>query len=209
MIFSPSSRSALIIGVATLGAMGALFTGSTSCATQPDNKRYTEILQPDYPTYRDYVDTYIQRRCGTLDCHGQPGRAFRVYGYQGLRPFDAGEGKEPLVSGQQATTEGEIIANYQAAVALEPEEMSRLIATQGAEPNKLMLLRKPLKLERHKGGPAMAENDQGYKCVVAWLRVRTVRPTADGVDFETIPQAEREQLSPRAKQDCADAKDFP
>jgi hypothetical protein len=83
------------------------------------------------------------------------------------------------------------------------------MATQGADPNKLILLRKPLKLERHKGGPAMAEDDAGYKCVVAWLRIRTVRPTADRTDFETIPQEERDKLSLRAQQDCTEAAAFP
>ncbi|MBX3222501.1 MAG: hypothetical protein KF795_18430 [Labilithrix sp.] len=205
-MFALSGRSALLLGLSVLGGMGALVTGSTSCASAPDNKRFTEILQPDYPTYRAFVDPYLQRRCGTLDCHGQPGRAYRIYGFAGFRLYNIDAG---LVSGQQPTTEEEVLANYQAAVALEPEEMSRLIATQGTDPNKLMLLRKPLKIERHKGGPAMAEDDAGYKCVVAWLRVRTVRPTNDGVDFETIPQAEREQLPLRARQDCEEAQNFP
>lgn len=205
-MFTLSSKSAALVGLAVLGAMGALVTGSTSCASPPDNKRFTEILQPDFPTYRTFVDSYLQRRCGTLDCHGQPGRAYRIYGFAGFRLYNLDAG---LVSGQQPTTEEEVLANYQAAVALEPEEMSRLIATQGADPNKLILLRKALRLERHKGGPAMAEDDAGYKCVVAWLRIRTVRPTADGLDFETIPQEEREQLSQRARQDCEEAQNFP
>ena len=201
-----SPAPAVILGVSMLVALGALVTGSTSCASKPDSRRFTEILQPDYPTYRANVDAYLQRRCGTLDCHGQPGRAYRIYGFAGFRLYNSDAG---LVSGQQPTTEDEVRANYQAAVALEPEEMSRLIATQGADPNKLMLLRKPLKIERHKGGPAMAEDDAVYKCVVAWLRVRTIRPTQDGLDFETIPQEEREAFPPKAKVDCEEAQNFP
>lgn len=205
-MFTLSGKSALLVGLAVLGGMGAFVTGTTSCASPPDNKRFTEILQPDYPTYRTYVDAYLQRRCGTLDCHGQPGRAYRIYGFAGFRLYNVDAG---LVTGQQPTTEDEVLANYQAAVALEPEEMSRLIATQGADPNMLMLLRKPLRIERHKGGPAMAEDDAGYRCVVAWLRIRTIRPTPDGVDFETIPQEEREELPLRARQDCEEAQSFP
>lgn len=201
-----SSRSAFLLGLAVLGGMGAVVTGSTSCASPPDNKRFTEILQPDYPTYRTFVDAYLQRRCGTLDCHGQAGRPYRIYGFAGFRLYNVDAG---LITGQQPTLEEEVVANFQAAVALEPEEMSRLMATQGADPNKLMFLRKPLKIERHKGGPAMAEDDAGYKCVVAWLRIRTVRPTADGLSFETIPAEEREQLSPRARQDCEEAQNIP
>ncbi|MBX3199298.1 MAG: hypothetical protein KF894_14290 [Labilithrix sp.] len=205
-MFTLSGKSAVLVGLAVLGGLGAFVTGTTSCAPPPDNKRFTEILQPDYPTYRTYVDAYLQRRCGTLDCHGQPGRAYRIYGFAGFRLYNVDAG---LVTGQQPTTEDEVLANYQAAVALEPEEMSRLIATQGADPNMLMLLRKPLRIERHKGGPAMAEDDAGYRCVVAWLRLRTIRPTPDGVDFETIPQQEREELPLRARQDCEEAQSFP
>lgn len=202
-----AARPALLLSALVALGGGALLTGSTtSCASPPDNRRITEILQPDFPTYRDHVDAYLQRRCGTLDCHGQPGRAYRIYGFAGFRLYNLDAG---LVSGQQPTTPEEIRANYQAAVALEPEEMSRLIATQGAEPNKLLLLRKALRIERHKGGPAMAEDDAGYKCVVAWLRIRTIRPTADGQDFETIPQEERDKLSARARADCDESQNFP
>lgn len=198
---------ASIASALLLAGGGALFTGSTvSCASTPDKTRTTEILQPDFVTYRDNVDAYLQRRCGTLDCHGQPGRAYRIYGFAGFRLYNEDAG---LVSGQQPTTSAEVLANYQAAVSLEPEQMSRLVATQGAEPKNLLLLRKGLRIERHKGGPAMAEDDAGYKCVVAWLRVRVVRPTADGLDFETVPQEEREKLSRNAKQDCEEAKNFP
>jgi len=204
---SLSSKLAAFVGLAVFGAMATLVTGSTtSCASPPDSKRFTEVLTPDFPTYRDFVDTYLQRRCGTLDCHGQPGRAYRIYGFTGFRLYNLDAG---LVSGQQPTTPEEVLANYQAAVALEPEEMSRLIATQGADPSKLLLLRKALKAERHKGGPAMAPDDVGYRCVVAWLRIRTVRPTADGLDFETIPQEEREQLSAAAQAACQEAQSLP
>lgn len=193
--------------VLVLASASALLTGGTiSCASPPDSGRVTEIIQPDYPIYRQYVDAYLQRRCGTLDCHGQSGRAYRLYGFAGFRLYNVDAG---LVSGQQPTTEDEIRANYQAAIALEPEEMSRVIARQGQDPNSLLLLRKPLKLERHKGGPAMAEDDDGYKCVVAWLRIRTVRPTADGLAFEEIPPEEREQLSVFAQQQCDRAQNLP
>lgn len=202
------STAMVLTSVLTLAGAGALLTGTTtSCAGKPDRSRFTEILQPDYPTYRDFVDAYLQRRCGTLDCHGQPGRAYRVYGFSGFRLYNVDAG---LVSGQQPTTEDEVRANYQAMVSLEPEEMTRLMATQGTDPLKLMFLRKPLRIERHKGGPAMAEDDAGFKCVVSWLRVRVVRPIPpDNVEFETIPQQERERMPPRAVLDCQEAQNFP
>jgi hypothetical protein len=189
----------LMVGAAVVGS------GNTSCATAPDNKRFTEIVQPDYASYREFVDPYIQRRCGTLDCHGQPGRAYRIYGYGGFRLYNL---DASLVSGQDITREEEIVANYQAAISLEPEEMSRVIAKQGADPNSLLLLRKPLRLERHKGGPSMAEDDPGYRCVVAWLRVRTVRSAPDGL-FETIPPEERDTLPESGRRACLEAAGFP
>jgi hypothetical protein len=205
-----TKSKASIAALCTLGLVGAgtLFTGTTTtaCAAPPDRSRSTEILTPDYPIYRDNVDVYLQRRCGTLDCHGQPGRAYRLYGFAGFRLYNLDAG---LVSGQQPTVEPEVRANYQALVALEPEEMTRVMARQGQNPETLIMLRKPLKIERHKGGPAMASDDAGYKCVTAWLRIRTVRPTPDGLDFETIPQQEREAFSPTSKKDCAEAASNP
>src|SRR5690606_26047150 len=54
LMASVSSKSAVLVGLAVLGALGALVTGSTSCASPPDSKRFTEIVQPDFPTYRDF-----------------------------------------------------------------------------------------------------------------------------------------------------------
>jgi hypothetical protein len=200
-------RVATSLVLSGLAAGMTLAVQTTACAPKPDRSVVTDVLTPDFPTYKTHVDAYLQRRCGTLDCHGQPGRAYRLYGFSGLRMAEETDGG--LVSGQQPTTDDEIRANFESAVALEPEEMTRLMATQGAEPNRLLLLRKPLLLERHKGGPSMAENDSGYRCVVAWLRLRTVRETGDGEDFESIPPDQREAFSARAQQDCEEAKSFP
>lgn len=194
--------SVLLAGVSALASGGA-----TACAPSPDRSRATFVLLPDYPTYRDNVDAYLQRRCGTLDCHGQPGRAYRLYGFSGFRLYNEDAG---LVSGQQPTTEAEILANFQATVALEPEEMSRLVARQGVDPEKLIFLRKPLRLERHKGGRSMEIDDPGYRCVTSWLRLRTVRAAQDGSgEIETIPPEDREVFSARAKQECALAASIP
>jgi len=198
-----SLRMALVGG---LGAGGMAILASVSCASAPDKDRVTDILQPDFDTYKNYVDRYLERRCGTLDCHGQPGRAYRIYSREGFRDYAEDAGGVPLVSGQQPTTDDEIKANFQAIVALEPEEMSRVVAAQGADDalKKWVWIRKPLRLERHKGGPAMAEDDSGYKCVVAWLHVATF--TGDGT---FIPPAQRTPLSEAAQGFCLDAQNNP
>ena len=184
------------------GAVAAAGLVMTACASTPDVNRTTGIITPDYATYQTYVDAYLTRRCGSLDCHGQPGRAYRIYSREGFRLYTVQDGG--LVSGQQPTTPEEQLANFQALVSIEPEEMTRLMARQGDNPNTIIFLRKPLKLERHKGGPAMAEDDPGYRCVVAWLQIPVVNP-----DGTFIPPAMRTKLSQNAIRNCQTATDFP
>lgn len=204
-------RAAVAVGATALVAGGLFATAAstTSCASSPDTDRVTVVIQPDYTAYKENVDTYLNRRCGTLDCHGQPGRAYRMYGREGFRLYTVLDGG--LVSGVQPTTEEEKLANFQAIVGLEPEEMSRTMALandpdrQEAEGLKrLLFIRKPLRLERHKGGPAMAEDDPGYRCVRAWLAIPTVQP-----DGTPIPPANRAKMSALAKSYCDQAASFP
>lgn len=191
-------------GVALVASVGGCLVGLAlvSCASAPDKNRVTQIIVPDFDTYVSTVDGYLTRRCGSLDCHGQPGRAYRIYSREGYRLSTIQDGG--LVSGEQPTAPEEQRANFEALVALEPEEMSRLMARQGENPNRLLFLRKPLKLERHKGGPAMAEDDPGYRCVVAWLSI----PVVQG-DGTPIPPANRAKLSANALRNCTEATSFP
>ena len=208
---STLARAALAALAASAMGLGLVATTATttSCAQTPDDQRLTEVIQPDYDSYKLYVDRYLNRRCGTLDCHGQPGRAYRIYGREGFRLYTVADGG--LVSGVQPTTEQETLANFQAIVGLEPEEMSRTMALAN-DPERqeqeglkrLIFIRKPLRLERHKGGPAMAEDDPGYRCVKAWFAVATVQP-----DGTPIPAAQRAKLSDRAKAFCAQAEAMP
>ncbi len=198
---STSLRSAFLLSAASLGLAAAT---TLSCASTPDTDRVTDVIIPDFDTYVQYVDAYLTRRCGTLDCHGQPGRAYRVYSREGYRLYSIQDGG--LVSGQQPTQPEEQRANFQALISIEPEEMTRLMARQGQNPNLLLFLRKPLRFngERHKGGPSMAEDDPGYRCVVAWLSI----PVVDGAGVP-IPKAQRAKLSANAVRSCADATNFP
>jgi hypothetical protein len=192
-------RTALVVSVC--GTAAALIALS-ACASAPDPDRLTNVIVPDFDTYVANVDAYLTRRCGSLDCHGQPGRAYRIYSREGFRLVQIQDGG--LVSGQQPTQPEEQRANFQALVSVEPEEMSRLMARQGDNPNELLFLRKPLKIERHKGGPAMAEDDPGYRCVVAWLQI----PVVDG-NGVPIPKEQRQKLSANGLKNCAEATSFP
>jgi hypothetical protein len=194
---------------ATAAGLAAASAPLAACAATPDDQRLTVVIQPDYDAYKTYVDRYLNRRCGTLDCHGQPGRAYRMYGREGFRLYTVEDGG--LISGVQPTTEQESLANFQAIVGLEPEEMSRTMALvndpQRQEDEgikRLIFIRKPLRLERHKGGPSMADDDPGYRCVRAWLQIPTVRP-----DGTPIPPDQRPKMSDRARAYCTEAESFP
>jgi hypothetical protein len=168
-----------------------------SCASSYEVQKRTTIVAPDYEFYRTYLDDFLARRCGTLDCHGQQGRAFRLYGFNGFRipnliDRDAGDAQAPILSsGLQPTTDRERRANFEGIIALEPEEMSRVIARNGQNPNSLLFLRKSLGTgsfsgERHKGGNVLSENDAGYRCIAAWLTL----PGKNGPSDASAPKVQ-------------------
>jgi hypothetical protein len=152
----------------------------------PDANKVTAILAPDYDQFKGValdgawqpagVSRLLERRCATLDCHGQVGRPLRIYGQYGLRWEQDGS----VRPGVEPTTEVEYEANYEAVIGLQPEMMSLVVS--GAEsPEALMLLRKPLQLERHKGGAVFESGDDAYTCITSWL--------AGHVDFTACSKA--------------------
>lgn len=171
----------ILRALAALGAVATMAAG-VSCASAPDADVYTAVIAPDYNVYKESVDPYLVRRCGTLDCHGQQGRGYRIFGAFGLRYVPSFDGLPPPIEdvleagafpGGRDTTETEKRANYEALIALEPEQMSRVMAQNGERPERLLLLRKPSLLERHKGGQVMGQplsGEVGYTCVAEWLR---------------------------------------
>lgn len=116
------------------------------------------------------VSTVIEKRCGSLDCHGSPARNLRVYSSAGLRlPNDAG-----IVPGQGETTLDEITANYHSLMTLEPEQTNKVI--EGADPYTLLIVKKPLEIEKHKGGPVIRRGDDAERCLVSWLKEDLLSP---------------------------------
>ena len=203
MSTSSSYRRGVCTAVIAIAA--ACSAGGLSCGA-PDVNRLTVVLQPDFEIYKAQVDPFLERRCGTLDCHGQTGRGYRMYGRTGIRLTTGDDIDAGLVSGQQGTTDAEVLANFQAIIGLEPEELNRVVAAQGAdeELKRWVWIRKPLKLERHKGGPVLAEDDSGYRCIIAWLRVAVV----DG-EGNPIPKDKRATLTPQQTALCQAAQPFP
>ncbi|HEY1959939.1 MAG TPA: hypothetical protein VGH28_30230 [Polyangiaceae bacterium] len=156
-----------VLAAAAIGALVSIMSSTSACIdfNEPDGGvRATTILAPDQTAFQT-VSPVFERRCGTLDCHGQEGRPLRIYSGLGLRlPNDAGN-----FPGTTATTPDEITTNYRTVIGLEPEEMTRVIAGEDV-PRDLLILKKPLMLEAHKGGPAFAPSgDPGETCITSWI----------------------------------------
>lgn len=183
MSSSRRPRTLRAFAVMAVACAGTAF--AASCASVPDNARLTVFaaddggsLEPDYVTYKTYVNSILERQCGTFDCHGQPGRAYRIYSFQGLRVFNPEAG---LQSGISETTEDERRYNFQSLISVQPEEMRRVMARGGDNPDVLIFLSKPLGNERHKGGNVIARNGPAYKCITGWLRT----PIGGGLDVDS------------------------
>jgi len=114
------------------------------------------------------VSQVFERRCGTLDCHGDPGRPFRVYGRSGLR-LRQPDGSGPPSGTEIGTTPIEIDENRFSACGLEPEAMDAVVNGQ-ADPETLVLLRKPRVVEAHKGGQVLTVGSTADNCILSWLR---------------------------------------
>jgi hypothetical protein len=157
--------------------LAALACGA--CASAPDPNTATNVELPSYAQFVNGaaplpaadllgctpssppqgVHSALEATCGTLDCHGQPGRPFRLYGEYGLRASAGLSG--PL-------TDQELYANFLSAVALQPEEMSRVVAGEDS-PVDLLLIQKPRMTVFHKGGKQMLPGDYMDTCLVTWL----------------------------------------
>jgi hypothetical protein len=125
------------------------------------------------------VSTVFEKRCGSLDCHGSVARNMRIYSTRGLRlSNDAG-----ITVSVGATTLDEITANYQSILTLEPEETNAVIA--GGDPNTLLVVKKPLLLEHHKGGQVIRRGDDAERCIVSWLKEDLLTP----IDKEACTRA--------------------
>jgi hypothetical protein len=162
----------LAIGAAVLaaGGLGAA-SAISACSATPDTTRGTEIFAPDLASFKGPAggglgpSAFLERRCGTLDCHGQQGRPLRIYGFRGLRlADDAGN-----VPGGNVTTAAEQQANYNAVIGLEPEILSVVVAEDGGAPERLLLIKKPRLEEGHKGGRITVAGDDGDTCMTTWL----------------------------------------
>ena len=120
------------------------------------------------------VSAVLERRCGTLDCHGQASRPLRIYGQYGLRrPEPEGSPNvenyaEYYSGGKEPTTLAELEDNYRLLLGLEPE-LTAKVYREGRAPDVLTLVRKARLREKHKGGLLWNKGDPGDVCLTNWL----------------------------------------
>jgi hypothetical protein len=160
----------LLILVPMVGAFAIAMVGA--CSPPPKGELERNVTTRASPgSFRAAgVTTVFEKRCGSLDCHGNVGRNMRIYGSRGLRlPNDAG-----LVPGLGDTTLDEITANYQSILTLEPEETNKVL--DGADPTNLLILKKPLGTEAHKGGQTIRRGEDAETCIVSWLKEDLLNP---------------------------------
>lgn len=164
-----SSVSAFVASLAF-----GLMVATLACGGYDPNAT-TELYLPDYDVYKTQVHPFLNKQCGTLDCHGQVGRPFRNYGSRGLRLFDK---EARLVPGGADTVEEEFRASYESIIGLEPEATRRVVAGD-QDAFTLLIMRKPAGSapgqdpskagERHKGGNIGTNGGSALNCLYAWL----------------------------------------
>jgi hypothetical protein len=144
----------------------ALAFGAAGCLGESDSAP----LGYQCPTGESFeiVSQVFERGCGTLDCHGDPSRPFRVYGRSGLR-LRQPDGSGPPSGTQIGTTPLEINENRFSACGLEPEIMDAVVAGRDV-PESLVLIKKPRLIEAHKGGQQLEAGSLADTCIISWLQ---------------------------------------
>jgi hypothetical protein len=156
--------------LAALAAALAVTAAVGSCSAVPADSRIGITAPPDGAPFQPVAD-YLGFRCGSLYCHGQPGRNMRIWSCAGMRlnPNNisfCGGASDPRMP---FTTPQEYEATYRSIVGLEPVVMSAVVAGHGARPDLLTMVRKARGLEAHKGGVLITPGDAQDVCLTSWL----------------------------------------
>jgi hypothetical protein len=141
----------------------AVAAGAARCAL-PDPNATVQGACPSRDAF-NAVSPFLEDGCGTPDCHGQPSRPLRIFGYYGLRLSPS---NYPGDSTTPDTTPAEVDANFEAVCGLQPELMTEVVMGQAA-PGSLLLLMKPLDETNHKGGAVILPGSDGETCLTSWL----------------------------------------
>jgi hypothetical protein len=151
----------------------AIAAAATSGCSSVDPDAESPIDCPSPDQFRP-VSAVLERRCGTLDCHGADARPLRIYGQYGLRrPEPAGSPNvadytEYYPGGKEPTTQAELDDNLRSLCGLEPELMTLAVKRRG-DVDDLTIVRKARLEEKHKGGRVWFKGAEGDRCVVSWI----------------------------------------
>ncbi|HVU04761.1 MAG TPA: hypothetical protein VHE30_23575 [Polyangiaceae bacterium] len=155
--------------------LAVLAVGASACQGPSAKDRFFPTLPPPpsvNPAQGSPEEAYtlafqsmadvLVTHCGTLDCHGNSVRNFRVYDVDGLRlPGN--------VTGVGGTTDEEYLKTYESLVLLQPEVLSKIYAQHGAHPERWIVITKGRGSEHHKGGSRMRAGDDADRCIISWL----------------------------------------
>lgn len=144
----------------------AILVVIAACST-PQSDARIGVTEPDRSQFAA-VGSFLDRRCGTLDCHGSEVRNFRIYGCEGLR-LDPKNTPRCRKNGGTDTTNAELDATFRSLVGLEPAVMSSVVQGKGQHPELLTFVRKARGTEAHKGGALIVPGDSQDRCITSWL----------------------------------------
>lgn len=147
--FRQTYGSSALLVTCALGCSGNLGDGERTAVTGPSEQGFGKVVE------------VLDYGCGNLACHGTPFRNLRLYGDQGRR-LDAND-----VPCGAPTTPAEIEFDYRSIVGLEPEIMSAVVESHGADPERLTLVRKARGTENHKGGVVFHDSTDPKACLAA------------------------------------------
>lgn len=167
---------AVLLGGAAAASMTAAFGGCVETEEQVllvcppiDEGKTVEDVMVDFRP----VSAVLEQRCGTLDCHGDGARPFKIYGRIGLRSTilpEAGVDADQYFSGgSEQTTDVELALNLRSLCGMEPEIINEVM-TGARPPGDLTLVRKPRLQERHKGGRIWDDGKPGDRCLTGWMQ---------------------------------------
>lgn len=150
------ARLVTLVGVVGAGVL------ATACLSESELGN----VEATCPSETDFaiVSQVMERRCGTLDCHGDGSRTLRIYSRTGLRI--EGEG---VSGGKEPTSAKEMKANRDSACGVEPEDTT-LVVSGEEKPETLTIIRKPRLEEAHKGGRVWLVDSPGDVCISSWFK---------------------------------------
>jgi hypothetical protein len=179
------TRSFVVALAVALVSVGAV----ASCSAVPADARIGIDAPSGSEEQFGIVADYLDHRCGSLDCHGQPGRNLRIWGCEGMRLDPHAIPECSALLGGSETTPDEHQATYRSLVGLEPAVMSTVVDGHGLHPELLTFVRKARGLEAHKGGTLITPGDDQDVCITSWLAGQTDQTAcANAIGYPQFPQ---------------------